>query len=403
MGESSGAVRDMKHAEASNSALGPSDVGHGVEPAPTWSDTDIARIVGRLVARQSPDGPTELDPPNRQEGLERLPDEWLTAAVQSLFKSIARPCDSMGIRRALKELERGDSSAAEAFFANILERHAKNGSEPSEAKAAARHLGAFAALGDPRAALQHYRKAVVLDPDDPEGWHQLGQVLDHLGELDEAAEAYKQARALCVGEEDCDIATLTLQSLVRIFVTAGETENAEDFIRHALALDQRLGRNADMAISLDFLGLICQLRNDLDGAEGYHRRSLALAEQLDLKEAVASSLGNLARVHQTRGDLDKAENYHQRSLALENELGRKVGIAISLGALGQIHLKRGDLDKAQECLEQSLALNEALARKVGMARLLGSLSRIYHARGDLDKADWFFWRSLKLDQELGPA
>lgn len=402
MGKSGRAVRDVKHAEDSNSALGPSNVGDSVGPSPARSG-DVASIVGKLVARQSPDGPGDLDPPDRHEGLECLPDEWLTAAVQSLFENIAKSDDSMDSRRALEKLERGDSSAAEAFFANILERHAKDGSEPSEAKAAARHLGAFAALRDPRAALQHYRKTVELDPNDPEGWHQLGQVLDHLGELNEAAEAYKQARALCVGEENCDIATLTLQNLVRIFVAGGETENAEDFIRQALALDQRLGRNADVAISLDFLGLVCQLRNDLDGAEAYHQQSLALAEQLEWKEAIASSLGNLARVHQARGDLDKAENCHQRSLALENELGRTVGIAISLGSLGRIHQKRGELDKAQECLEQALALNEALSRKAGMARLLGSLSRIYNARGDLDKADRFFWRSLMLDQEPGPA
>ena len=402
MGKSGRAVRDVKHAEDSNSALGPSNVDDSVGPASARSG-DTARIVGKLVATQSPDRPAELHPPDRHEGLQRLPDEWLTAAVQSLFENIAKSDDSMESRRTLKELERGDSSAAEAFFANILERHAKDGSEPSEAKAAARHLGAFAVLRDPRAALQHYRKTVELDPNDPEGWHQLGQVLDHLGELNEAAEAYKQARALCVGEEDRGIATLTLQNLVRIFVAGGETENAEDFIRQALALDQRLGRNADVAISLDFLGLVCQLRNDLDGAEAYHQHSLALAEQLDWKEAIASSLGNLARVHQARGDLDKAENCHQRSLALENELGRTVGTAISLGSLGRIHQKRGELDKAQECLEQALALNEALSRKAGMARLLGSLSRIYNARGDLDKADRFFWRSLMLDQEPGPA
>ena len=402
MGESGRAVEAMKPAEASNSALGPSNVGDSVGPSPARGG-DIASIVGKLVARQSPDRPGDLDPPHRHEGLECLPDEWLTAAVQSLFENFAKSDDSMDSRRALEKLERGDSSAAEAFFANILERHVKNGSEPSKAKAAARHLGAFAALRAPRAALQHYRRAVELDPDDPEGWRQLGQVLDHLGELDEAAEAYKQARALCVGEEHCDIATLTLQNLVRIFVTVGETESAEDFIRQALALDQRLGRNADVSISLDFLGLVCQLRNDLDGAEAYHRQSLALAEQLEWKEAIASSLGNLAQVHQVRGDLDNAENCHQQSLALENELGRTVGIAISLGALGRIHQKRGDLDKAQECLERALALNEALSRKAGMARLLGSLSRIYSARGDLDKADRFFWRSLILDQEPGPA
>lgn len=57
----------------------------------------------------------------------------------------------------------------------------------------ARHLGALAFLHDTVKALAAYRRAVALDPHNPDSWNQLGHLLLRVGELDETSVMYRKA------------------------------------------------------------------------------------------------------------------------------------------------------------------------------------------------------------------
>jgi protein O-GlcNAc transferase len=201
----------------------------------------------------------------------------LTAAVTALTQQQAQPGAPPGINDALIQLAQGKPEAAEAIFQSVVARKA---SDIDEAATALRHLGALAFLHDTTKSLQAYRRVVELDPDNAEGWTQLGHLLVRTGQVDHAVDAYR--KVLTRGEETSD---------------------------------DRL-----LASAYGNLGNVYQVRGDLDQAEAMYRRSLELNEALGRKEGMANDYGNLGNVYRIRGDLDQAEAMYRRSLELYQEI-----------------------------------------------------------------------------------
>ena len=233
----------------------------------------------------------------------------LTAMVESLEQQRQQPDAPPGIDAALKQLEQGETGAAESIFQEILDTKKAGGRDANReaAAAAARHLGALYFLHDTQNAVSAYEEAVTLDPDDPDGWNQLGAMRYRLGQLDAAVQAYDRVQHLGNAVEDKTV----------------------------------------IAVALGNLGLIYHTRGDLEKAEKYQLKSLALNEELGRTEGMASAYGNLGLIYRRRGDLEKAEEYLLNSLALNEELGRTEGIAIQHANLAQLARKKGN--KATAC------------------------------------------------------
>jgi tetratricopeptide (TPR) repeat protein len=161
----------------------------------------------------------------------------LTAAVTALTQQQAQPDPPPGIHEALIQLAQGKLEAAEAIFQSVVTRRA---SDIDEAATALRHLGALAFLHDTTKLLQAYRRAVELDPDNAEGWTQLGHLLVRTGQVDHAADAFRKV------------------------LTRG-AETSDDSL---------------LASAYGNLGIVYQIRGDLDQAEAMHRRALELFQEI---------------------------------------------------------------------------------------------------------------------------
>ena len=300
---------------------------------------------------------------------------------------------------ALQALQRGDTKQAEAIFAEVLKtKEAQGRAANKEAAAAARHLGALAYMNNPKKALAAYQKAVELDPDNADGWNQLGNLLRRTGELAQAEAAYRKVLAVAGTKEAQAIAT---SNLGLVYFTRGDLAQAEEMHKKALVLDEALGNKKGMAANYGNLGLVYRTRGDLAQAEDMHKKSLALDEALGSKEGMAQGYGNLGNVYYTRGNLAQAEETHKKALALNEALGRKEGMAANYGNLGNVYSIRGDLDKAEEMHRKALSLNEALGSKGGMAVNYGNLGVVHETRGDLTQAEEMHKKALVLNEALG--
>jgi tetratricopeptide (TPR) repeat protein len=323
----------------------------------------------------------------------------LTEAITALSKTGA---PAASIEAALQALEQGDTAKAQAVFAEVLKtKEAEGKLANKEAAAAARHLGALAYLHDTNGALAAYRKATELDPDNADGWNQLGHLLDRTGELAQAETAYRKVLSLGEAHQDKEEQAIALGNLGLVHRTRGDLDKAEEMFSKALALDEALGRKEGMAAKYGNLGLVHRTRGDLDKAEEMHRKSLALEEALGRKEGMAADYVNLGSVAYTRGDLDKAEEMYSKALALHEALGRKEGMAQNYAGMGIVYGKRGELDKEEEMHSKALALHEALGRKQGMAQDYGNLGSLHKERGNLAQAEAAWKKSLRLFQEMG--
>jgi len=245
--------------------------------------------------------------------------EQATKAVSALASLRGQPDAPPGIEKALEFLKQGRTQAAEAIFLEVEERKAAEGKAANkEAAEAARHRGALAFLHDTEKALQAYRRAVELDPENPIGWNRLGGLLQRKGELREAESAYRKVAEL------------------------GESS----------------GNRTVLAIAYGNLGNVYRIRGELDEAEAMHQKALAISETLGHKGYTASIYANLAIVYEIRGELDEAEAMYQKALAISEALGSKEGMAITYANQGIVYQLRGELDAAEAMHQKALALHD---------------------------------------------
>ncbi len=365
---------------------------------------DLAAIVDRLAeeARRHGAAASELEGAAQREGGLQEQVRQLSAAVEALSAERSDPDAPPGIDEALALLKDGETGAAEAVFEEVKTRRKAEGEGAlKEAAAAARHIGALAFLHDTDKALAAYREAVVLDPDDPDGWNQLGDLLRRIGDLDGATEAYN--RVLSLGNRTANrtiIATAT-GNLGILSATRGEFDSAEEMFRKSLEIEEALGRKAGMAHEYGNLGIVYQTQGDLDRAEDMYRKSLELNEALGRKEGVAKQYGNLGVLYKARGEFDRAEEMYRKSLEIDEALGRKEGMANQYGNLGNLYQTRRELDRAEEMYRKSLELDEALGRKEGMADNYGDLGNLYQTWGEIESAEEMYRKSLEINEALG--
>jgi len=160
-------------------------------------------------------------------------------------------------------------------------------------------------------------------------------------------------------------------------------------------------RDRRLAIVYHQLGMVAQRRGDLDQAEDWYKKSLEIEEALGNRPGMANSYGQLGILAQRRGDLDQAEDWYKKSLEIEEALGNRPGMANSYGQLGILAQRRGDLDQAEDWYKKSLKISEALGNRTGLAKTYHQLGIVAELRGDLDQAEAWYKKSLEIKEALG--
>jgi len=304
------------------------------------------------------------------------------------------------IQQALDKLKQGDTRAAEDIFTRIAAQAKQKGKDANlEEATALRHLGSLAFLHDTQKALDAYLRSTALDPDNIDGWNQLGRLYRRIGELDQSENAYRFI--LKLASNDLHGQAVAYGNLGVVYQTRGELDQAIDYHCKALAIHEVLGSKEGMANQYGNLGVVYQIRGELDQAIDYNRKALALDEELGSKEGMAVNYGNLGNIYQIRGKLDQAIGFYHKALVLFEALDSKQGIADQYGNLGLVYQTSGELDQAIDYYLKSLAINKALGKKEGIAINYANLGNVYKTRGKLDRAIDYWKKSLALFIEIG--
>ena len=206
----------------------------------------------------------------------------LTEAVTALASQKGQPDAPADLDAALEQLSQGHVEAAQKLFEQVAAESEALGVEFfKKAAEAQRHYGALAFLHDTQGSLAAYRRATELDPENPEGWNQLGHLLRRAGELTEAEQAYERVLRLSEADEDTGWEAAGYGNLGNLYLT----------------------------------------REELDRAVEMYGKALALFEELWSREGMANQYGNLGVVYETRGDLDRAEQAWKTARDLFSEIG----------------------------------------------------------------------------------
>jgi tetratricopeptide (TPR) repeat protein len=366
--------------------------------------------------------------------------EALRAAVQALADRAQAPAAPPKVEQALALLPEGRTAEARAVFAEIVQRteaegqpkRAEGAAYLREAAEAARHLGALALLEGTEQAIDAYKTATRLDPDDAWSWILLGRLHVQAGSLNDAESAFVQARAAAeraVNERDVMVTHNQLGDVQR---DRGELSVAQASYERSMIIARRLAAQTpgnatwqrDLSVSFNKIGDVQRARGDLDAALGAYREGLAIAEKLaaqDLGNAgrqrdLSVSHGLIGIVLERQGDLEGALGQYGKTLEIQKALvaqdpdnaGWQYDLGISQERVGDVLMAQRYLDKALAAYERSheiigdLTLQDpgnAIWQR-GLSVSFNKIGDVQRARGDLRAALGAYRDSLAIRETL---
>ncbi len=200
------------------------------------------------------------------------------------------------------------------------------------------------------AAIQEYREAVTLDPENIEANRQLGMLLADCQQFDEAISCLEQVCYL----DPRDRSAYSLLS--RLYIQTGRVSQAQQLLRKALQYD---GNNAELHSELATLYLAQN-----QGQQAVEELNASL--ELDPGNTEASlSLANLLYQHGQVGDavqqLEQALTHHPHNAQVHRQLG-------------EVYMMAGHLEKALDHFEALVALDPQ------SSELYNRLGRIYQKK-----------------------
>ncbi len=240
-------------------------------------------------------------------------------------------------------------------------------------------IGALAYLNDTFTALDAYKRATELAPENSEALNMLGSLYMRTGRHEEAIKVYETMQYVAQGDEENATA---LGNLGFAFFSLDMLDEAEQHFRGALELNERVGNLMGVGQDLRDLGEVLRLKGDEEKAGDYMRRALKIAQDTKDKAAEASAHLRLGGLAHGRGRLSEAGAAYTRSRQLWEELGDPEGRAAAMNSLASVEFDRGRIDAAKALLDQSLKIAQDVAARESEAYALGLLGQIAEKRGD---------------------
>ncbi len=191
----------------------------------------------------------------------------------------------------------------------------------------------------------------------------------------------------------------------------GRYAEAEPLYQRSLALREKIfgPMHAEVATSLNNLGLLYRAQGRYAEAESSYKRSLAMREQLfgAAHPEVAAVRNNLGRVYQDQGHYAQAQQFYQQALSIrEQALGlNHPDVASSLNDMASLLWELGRYAEAEPLFKRSLAIREQAlgAKHPEVAQSCNNLGLLYWNQARFAEAEPLLQRGLTIRElALGP-
>lgn len=224
-------------------------------------------------------------------------------------------------------------------------------------------LGKFSILsGDARRAVDDYLvRALILFKrgrdryGEAETDNALGIGYGRLGQTDDAEEQYRKAVAMRRSVGNLRGVATSLSNLANIASMGGKFEQAAADLAQARELHQRLGDRGGMAMVDSELGLLAEEQGHYPQALAAFRRALQGWQGVEDPRGEAEALNDIGFAQFQLGAYDDAQAYWQRASQAYDKLGDQTGLIRTRQNLGLLATARGDWDQARTALQSTLA------------------------------------------------
>ncbi|RZB32909.1 MAG: hypothetical protein AEth_00255 [Candidatus Argoarchaeum ethanivorans] len=228
----------------------------------------------------------------------------------------------------------------------------------------------------------------------------LGNEAYYLGQMDNALEYFKEALEIDEELKDKRGKATDLNNIGIVYQNWGKPEKALEYYKEALEIDEELKDKRGKATRLNNIGSLYYDWGKPEKALEYFKEALEINEELKDKRGKATCLNNIGLVYQNWGKPEKALEYFKEALEIAEELKDKQGKATRLNNIGLVYQNWGKPEKALEYYKEALEINEELKDKRGKATCLNNIGLVYQNWGKPEKALEYFKESLAIFEEL---
>ncbi|MEN9373927.1 MAG: hypothetical protein RIR79_1479 [Pseudomonadota bacterium] len=172
--------------------------------------------------------------------------------------------------------------------------------EAKKEAAIQREIGAAAFANDTQKALEAYRRATELDPDNADGWNELGSLLLQTGEPDKAISTYQTVLRLGQEHKNQQEIAIACVNLSNAYLDHGDLNKVEEYSNQSLKIFESMGHKEGMAMNYANLGTAHKIHGNLDKAVAYYNKSLEIFESIGNKEGVLAISFNKKNVYRKR-------------------------------------------------------------------------------------------------------
>lgn len=294
------------------------------------------------------------------------------------------------LENAQASLRQGDKDAAKSVFHGVLDK------EGASVALAAYQLGQMAESDLNYAeAMRMYKKAVVLEEDNPEYLLAAGKMARKLAEYKLAEEWLEYLLEIREAEGESAELGSVLHELALLRKNQGKYAEAEPLYLQAVAVKEKaLGKDhPDVAEALNDLAVLYWCKENYGEAEPLYLCALAVKEQFFGKDhpCVAQTLNDFAILYRKQGRMEEAKSLHLRALEIrEKNFGKEhLDIAESLNNLGFLHEKQENYLEAEKLYLRSLSIKEQLLGKEHpkIALSLTNLADLYRLQSRYNEAE----------------
>lgn len=179
-------------------------------------------------------------------------------------------------------------------------------------------------------------------------------------------------------------------------VDAGNYRKAEALLRDAIASHAQRGENYDLAVAVNYLGVLQYYNAEYAAASQSYERALLLYRGVGDRAKQALVAGNLALLEYELGNLSKANQQFAQLQPLLDPARNPFVYAIVLNNYALSLVASGSSDKALGLYQAALSVARTNRFEHAEALSLQGLGTAYRKLGDQDQAEAFFQRALTI-------
>jgi CHAT domain-containing protein/tetratricopeptide (TPR) repeat protein len=173
---------------------------------------------------------------------------------------------------------------------------------------------------------------------------------------------------------------------LRAQYTAEASRKAIEKYKDALSGWKAVSDRREEANTLNAIGEVYQLLNDLRKALRYYNAALSLSRRADDRQGEGEMLGNIGGVYLSLGENRKALEICARALKVSQSVGHRRGEVKALNNIGEIHNFSGSSERALSYYDEALSLARDLGDRRDQAQTLLFLGYTYSDLNDTQKA-----------------